>query len=1470
MSNVNVGGVEAGLVLNIREWNRPAQEALKVIRETSQATNRAMADVLRSTTTGFGGGGKAAKEFGAEVTKTSATTRDRLREAGGAVQKFGSDVRGTFQSNLATFQKFRSDWNGTMLNMRETMRDVSGMLGNMSQTARAAMASMGREFVSFNQQMRDFNAIAKLSEPELAKVTDEVKRMTTEMNLTQGPVKLADALKEISGAGWDGVDAMKVLRAAARGADAGDTDTRTFAAGINPVLRSYGLGADSSNLVTDQMFAAMDQGNLRAEELARGIGQVVPIAGQAGVSLQELMGSLASMSLNGKSASENFTSYRAALQHILAPAADAKKILRDYGVEAGESAIRTKGLVGVIKDLYSKSGGNLEVIKKVLDDEGMQAAAALVKMDRGATTDRMVKAQFSADGSTDAARQQRMKGYQVQLEQLNAAWQAFKDDMMSGLEPVLTKGLQGMQRLMSTLSTLPNSTKAAIGGFAGLTTAVGTLTAGGVLLAPTLIQVGTWVTGFGGVGKVAAASAGLLSSQLAGLAGMVSALAVPLAALVGTTALVATAWRNDWGGIRDYTATVMADLRDTTQQGMAALDAAVGPTVRAMVANFQESWPVLREFTVWVAEGFVENTVAHLKRWSGAWRGAWGAAQGYLKIAWGAMEPVLSTIEDGLNAVGAVAITVIEGNWKQAWELAVTFVNSAGERIGRAFDQIKANVLKGFNDLGRQAYQAFFGGFEDDNGWKPVIARADGAFSQFVGTLDHGIDKFNQLAEAGEKAFLDITRTARTQPVLFSGLNAAAMARHHLQGGPSSQDQIGGGKEGVAPPDMPDLSRSQAKKAQVSRAQMEAYIRANAGVYGDVGGLDTETLRATYKLIQNSVLADFKLQITSGKRHGHGGSFHNSGRAVDIQAMGRANNLDDPQVPEMIRRLAQGTGFRSGINEYRRDALRVTGGTGPHMHLTTGLERVGKGAVPGAFLLGGQGSLVSALQAHQKDFEAAKKLLGQYLSKPVNEFQAARIKLAKEYVAARQAAQETGAGASTIAAITAAHQRRISEVNAAEQRETAKTVNDLTIMRLEAEGKMGEAAKARIAATAQQERERLNEMLKGFPQLQAQIDKALEAVNANEQRQLASQQLEVAVGQVGDRRAAGEFKSQDPGMANLMAQFPEFRAQIEQAYAAIQAYIQDPSEATRARFQESVGLIQQMSGTLQEQQQKKLEAIEWERQMGQITTEEALARQGEVLNNWVGGEDQKRAMKLQQVDAWRQHFETQLELQGEFNLKTLEQFRESLLAQGELTSAQQTQLAAASQVLQKSRIAEQQQWGQMMQQMSGNFEGFLTNVMTGNQTFKKSFEQLWKSISQLVINEIAKMIVKALALKAIMKSIGGFFGFHDGGWVEGDVVPPDEFHSGGWVGGRRLPSFHSGGWVGSRLRSDETLAKLQTGEFVLSRRHIAGLAEVQTESGAPQVVNHITVNATIHREADVEQLGAQLGRSIRRQLAGGL
>ena len=99
------------------------------------------------------------------------------------------------------------------------------------------------------------------------------------------------------------------------------------------------------------------------------------------------------------------------------------------------------------------------------------------------------------------------------------------------------------------------------------------------------------------------------------------------------------------------------------------------------------------------------------------------------------------------------------------------------------------------------------------------------------------------------------------------------------------------------------------------------------------------------------------------------------------------------------------------------------------------------------------------------------------------------------------------------------------------------------------------------------------------------------------------------------------------------------------------------------------------------------------------------------------------------------------------------------------------------------------------------------------------------------------------------------------------MIVPSIAHTGGMVVPGGIDTFHSGGLVGSRLSlaSDEVLAKLQTGEVVLSRQQVQA-----AKQGGGRVTNHtpITVNATVNNDYDVQRLASTLALHMERYQQG--
>jgi len=94
-------------------------------------------------------------------------------------------------------------------------------------------------------------------------------------------------------------------------------------------------------------------------------------------------------------------------------------------------------------------------------------------------------------------------------------------------------------------------------------------------------------------------------------------------------------------------------------------------------------------------------------------------------------------------------------------------------------------------------------------------------------------------------------------------------------------------------------------------------------------------------------------------------------------------------------------------------------------------------------------------------------------------------------------------------------------------------------------------------------------------------------------------------------------------------------------------------------------------------------------------------------------------------------------------------------------------------------------------------------------------ESLGETLQNLA-EDIAYLIIKSLALRAISGIFGGLFGGTGIGMHSGGIVGED---APSFV--RSLPRFHSGGVVGA----DEHLAILQTGEGVFSRKQMQAMGE---------------------------------------------
>lgn len=138
----------------------------------------------------------------------------------------------------------------------------------------------------------------------------------------------------------------------AKSAVGGFTDVSTAIDGLTTVMNSYHLkGSDNMSDIADKMLMTQNKGKTTFGELSQYLGQVVSTAYSANMSLDELLGSVATLTANGIQTSSAVTGLKAALSNIISPTDDAKAAAEALGIQWDAATLQEKGWTGLLEDV---------------------------------------------------------------------------------------------------------------------------------------------------------------------------------------------------------------------------------------------------------------------------------------------------------------------------------------------------------------------------------------------------------------------------------------------------------------------------------------------------------------------------------------------------------------------------------------------------------------------------------------------------------------------------------------------------------------------------------------------------------------------------------------------------------------------------------------------------------------------------------------------------------------------------------------------------------------------------------------------------------------------------------------------------------------------------------------------------------------------------------------------------------------
>lgn len=165
--------------------------------------------------------------------------------------------------------------------------------------------------------------------------------------------QLTQAMYMIESGGQHGAAGLEVLKAAAQGAKTENADLATVADAVTSAMTDYHLPASQAADVTSKLVAATGQGKTTFQDLAGAMSAILPKASAAGISLNEILGDLASMTEHGISAQQASENLADAVSHLQSPTQAMSKEMAALGLNSTELSqhLGQTGLSGTIQEI---------------------------------------------------------------------------------------------------------------------------------------------------------------------------------------------------------------------------------------------------------------------------------------------------------------------------------------------------------------------------------------------------------------------------------------------------------------------------------------------------------------------------------------------------------------------------------------------------------------------------------------------------------------------------------------------------------------------------------------------------------------------------------------------------------------------------------------------------------------------------------------------------------------------------------------------------------------------------------------------------------------------------------------------------------------------------------------------------------------------------------------------------------------
>jgi len=301
----------------------------------------------------------------------------------------------------------------------------------------------------FESAMKEVQTISKAVQNNYKGISKEIINMSK--TVPDNAQKLTKALYQIVSAGYDGAEAMKILRTSAELAVASVTDTFTAADALTYVMNAYGVAAGTAADISSKLFTIVRLGKVKMEELGPTISMVTGLAAQAGLEFNELAAIYAEAvkKIQPHIVSTGIRGIITAMLRVSKGTGDAADAARELGIEFDINALRAKGFKQVLNEIIVATKGNEGALMRLFPNVRGLIGLLAIMTNEGENYKNTLNEIENSTGATE-------KAFKTMMDTTENQMAVLKNNIMARLKPIgdnilktMNNTARGINQIMS-------------------------------------------------------------------------------------------------------------------------------------------------------------------------------------------------------------------------------------------------------------------------------------------------------------------------------------------------------------------------------------------------------------------------------------------------------------------------------------------------------------------------------------------------------------------------------------------------------------------------------------------------------------------------------------------------------------------------------------------------------------------------------------------------------------------------------------------------------------------------------------------------------------------------------------------------------------------------------------------------------------------------------------------------------------